>query len=151
MLSKEVEEAVKSVEELEKEEAEEDKSHVDMNRSSAMAAHKENRVLKSMEIMNFRFFKSFCNNWNFVSVSLRNNWNYVSFIVSATTETLFFPTDPDHHLKYPGFGPQLNRKTLEEVAWICKMENWNGLCNVVLWLKPSTLSKFLPIHTLFNR
>jgi hypothetical protein len=47
MSSEEAEEAVESGEEIEKEEHDEDKSHVLANRSSAMAAGKENRVFKS--------------------------------------------------------------------------------------------------------
>jgi len=48
MSSEEAEEAVESGEEVEREEEGEDKSHVNMKRSSAMAARKETRVLKSM-------------------------------------------------------------------------------------------------------
>lgn len=46
MSSEEAEEAVESGEEIEKEE-DEDKSHVDIKRSSAMAARKQNRAPKS--------------------------------------------------------------------------------------------------------
>jgi hypothetical protein len=45
-------EAIESVEEIE----DEDKSHVDMKRSSAMSALEKSRVLISLTVLNFCFF-----------------------------------------------------------------------------------------------
>jgi hypothetical protein len=61
MLFEKAEEAVESDEEIEKEDEYEDKSHVDMKRSSAMAAPKKNRVF---EFLSRNFCLSFCNNGN---------------------------------------------------------------------------------------